>query len=96
MKTVYIEGFIYEVKYSWQDAPTYALMSSPNSSDEHYALVGPAKFAYQIPDDFDPIPAQVAGLREQREEIVSEFSTKLAQVDHKLSKLLAITNTVPA
>lgn len=49
-----------------------------------------------VPDDFDPVPRQVAALQAKREEIIAKFSAELKANADKLQKLLAITNGVVA
>ncbi len=43
------------------------------------------------PDDFDPVPKQVAALEREKAEALAEFQAKVADINERLSKLQAIT-----
>jgi hypothetical protein len=49
-----------------------------------------------VPDNFNPIPHQVAALEAEKEKALEEYQAKAAQINERLSKLLALTNEVVA
>jgi hypothetical protein len=50
----------------------------------------------EVPDDFNPIPAQVAAIEAQKAAVLAEYQHSVAMLNAQLSKLLAITNEVQA
>lgn len=63
----------------------------PNDSDERI-YVGPRQITVEIPDDFNPVPQQVAALEKEKAEALEKYQQAVAQINERLSKLLAITN----
>lgn len=51
---------------------------------------------FSVPDDFDPIPQQVAALAEEKREALAEYQRKVADINEQLSKLQALTFEEPA
>lgn len=92
-KQVTIEGFVYETSYFGSEK-SYSLYSSDSMADKFMSLVGPAKFAYTIPDDYDPIPSQVAAIKKQQQELKAAFAKKMMELEDDLSKLLCIESAV--
>ena len=44
-----------------------------------------------VPDDFNPVPHQVAALEAERAEALALYQRSVASINERLSKLLAIT-----
>jgi hypothetical protein len=87
-----LEGFVYEhVRYDGEKS--YHLLSSPDSSDEDWSLVGPLSLLvdYPIPAGWNPTAAKVAALEKEREEVKAEFARTVADLNERISKLQAIT-----
>lgn len=58
--------------------------------DEECVVIGEQQFTVEIPDDFDPIPGQVAALEEKKREALAEYQRTIAEINDLLSKLQAI------
>lgn len=56
--------------------------------------IGEHTFAVEIPDDFDPVPGQVAALRQKQAEALELYQRTVGEINEQLQKLLAITNDV--
>ena len=86
-----IDGFITWRHVAWMDRPEVTFLTyDPRAVDDDYAVVRPHSFEVEVPDDFDPRPAQIAALREKRERAAATFSAYVAEIDASISKLLAI------
>lgn len=87
------------------------LMWSNDSSRRHWApRVWPFKsddtadsiFCHEqvlevdVPEGFNPIPNQVAAIKEERAKMVAQHVANLAAINERLAKLLALTNEVTA
>lgn len=59
-----------------------------------YNVVTPHSFTVEIPDDFDPIPGQVAAIKKQQQELKAAFAKKMMELEDDLSKLLCIESAV--
>lgn len=57
---------------------------------EDSIFIGEQQFTVEIPDDFDPIPGQVAALEEKKREALAEYQRTIAEINDRLSKLQAI------
>jgi hypothetical protein len=49
---------------------------------------------FEVPDDFNPIPHQVASLEREKAKALEEYQERVAEINDRLSKLLSITNEV--
>lgn len=62
--------------------------------ENHMLLTVPAMPTVErdvdVPDDFDPVPAQVGALRAKKQEILAEASVKAANIDEQISRLTCI------
>ena len=62
------------------------------ADDTERIFVGETSIEVETPDDFNPIPTQVACLEKEKTAAVAEYQKKVAEINERLSKLLAITN----
>lgn len=69
----------------------YALMDGADR-----ILIGPINVDVVIPDDFDPVPKQVAALEAEKLEALKAYQKSVADINERLAKLQAIGNEVPA
>ena len=60
-----------------------------DNNDERI-LIGEQKIVVDIPDDFNPIPAQVAVIERQKLEALEKYQRTVAVLQERLSKLLAL------
>jgi len=58
--------------------------------------IGPLNVDVVIPDDFDPVPKQVAALEAEKLEALKAYQAKVGEINERLSKLQAICHTEPA
>jgi hypothetical protein len=64
--------------------------------NEDRLFVSEQSIEVEVPDDFNPIPAQVAALEAQKAEALAKYQHSVALINKQLSKILAITNEVQA
>lgn len=88
MSTHTIDGFITWRHDTWMDHPEVGFLTyDPKDFDLDSVAVRAHSFEVEVPDDFDPRPAQIAALREKA---AATFSAYVAEIDASISKLLAI------
>lgn len=96
MAKAIIEGAIYlYAPLSTADKPIYTFHESDLSSDSFVKIVAHT-IESEIPDDFNPIPHQLAALNELKRQLRLKLAEDLATLDEKISKLQAITHDVEA
>ena len=61
---------------------------------EDRVFIGMQTVTVEIPDKFNPVPAQVSALNAAKAKALNDYETTVAQINERLSKLLAITNDV--
>jgi hypothetical protein len=61
-----------------------------NAEDRIY--IGTQTVSVEVPEDFNPVPAQVAALEAEKAKALAKYQQSVAQINERLSKLLAITN----
>ena len=66
------------------------------SEEEDRVYVGAQTLTIEVPDDFNPIPAQVAALEKEKAAALAAYQRSVADINERLSKLLAITNEAEA
>ncbi len=94
MTTVTIKGHIHAVPAkSYQKAhhagQIFNFWEWEEMSGEVY--VCPYEITFEIPEGWDPVPAQLDMLKEKRAEIVAKNVEALAQIDKAMAELQAIT-----
>ena len=55
-------------------------------------FIGQQSVTVEVPEDFNPVPAQVAALEREKLAALSAYQQSVADINTRLSKLLAITN----
>jgi hypothetical protein len=66
-----------------------------DDSDER-VFISEQVLEIDIPDDFDPIPKQVAAIEEAKRQALETYQRSVAELNERLSKLLALTHEVSA
>ena len=57
-------------------------------------FIGEQSVEVEVPDDFNPIPSQVAVLEAEKVAALEAYQVSVARINERLSKLLAISNEV--
>jgi len=63
------------------------------ASEENRVYVGPQQVTVEVPDDFNPIPQQVAALEKEKADALAKYHASVSIINERLSKLLAIEHT---
>jgi hypothetical protein len=54
--------------------------------------IGAQTVTVEVPDNFNPVPAQVAALEAEKSKALAAYQKTVADINERLSKLLAITH----
>ena len=60
------------------------------SDNENRVFISEHQISVDIPDDFDPVPNQVAALEKQKLAALATYQQAVAEINERLSKLQAI------
>lgn len=95
MNTVRIKGYVHASK-SYKRAGDYefAIYSCKTSGDALGLFVGEVDIDYVVPADWNPVAAEVSVLEAQKAQALADYQATVAQINERLSKLLALTNEV--
>lgn len=87
LKTVTIKGFVHKDKYSdGFEIHTYDMSQFGD------LVVGPVEFEYEIPADFNPVVAEVAGLKKKLDSINKAHTDQVCVIERRINDLLCIEN----
>ena len=81
-------GFILYRKYEWEDKGHFLFAGCEL---DNYITVRPHTIEYEIPDDFNPIPGQVAALEAEKQKLKADFAKRMMEIEDSISKLTCIT-----
>lgn len=88
---VTVKGVLHWHKYTYQEHGDYQIWSNDMSScGPEYAPIQPVECSFEIPDDFDPVPGQIAALRAKKQEILAETQLKVNNLEEQIQSLLCI------
>lgn len=79
-----INGMKFEL-WEWEDM-----------ADNGYVLVCPATVCFELPEGWDPRPAQIKTLEAKREQLQKEFSEAVMKINQQIATLQAIEYTPTA
>lgn len=66
------------------------------TGDNDRIFVGTAEVTFDVPDDFDPRPAQIKTLEAKRTELNAQFAAAVTEINRQISQLQAIEHTEAA
>jgi len=99
MTTHTIKGFVTHTTYPWSDKPTISFCQSNEPTydgGEYTVAVCPFSFTVDVPDNFDPNPLKVEGMRKQIDKIKVAAFDEISNLQQSIEKLLAISYVAPA
>lgn len=85
--------YIHYQKYSWEDQGQYQVYTCQLTDSECRTYVGEQEIEIDVPDNFDPRPAQIAALREQQTKAAADYQKTVTDIQRRISELQAIEFT---
>jgi hypothetical protein len=83
-------------KHGLKDSTYRLVPSSWSDDDEKVTVLKSVPITLEIPDDFDPRPAQIKALEKKREELNTQFAAAVTELNRQISQLQAIEYTEAA
>jgi hypothetical protein len=84
---------IHFTKYTWETEGRFQASSFEIKDDVNHAYVGPQEIEIEVPDHFDPRPAQIAVLEAQKQKIMADFQKSVTDINRRISELSAVEYT---
>jgi hypothetical protein len=84
---------IHFVKYSWETEGRFEAMSYKIRDDTNYAYVGLQEIEIDVPENFDPRPAQIAVLEAKKQQVMADFQKSVTDINRRISELNALEQT---
>lgn len=86
-----LEAHVMWVSKSYYEQPRFEVWQSDMSSvGPEYVHVEKIEVDFEPPAGFDPRPAQIASLREEKKKIIAEAHVKAENIEEQIQRLLAI------
>lgn len=86
-----ITGFLHLYVPSLSQSKRSYHFHTSKLAHEDFAVVKECTFETEIPEDFDPVPAQLDALNEKKRQLRVKLAEELAHIDDRISKLSALT-----
>ena len=96
--TITIEGGLYfnTDKRASVCGSTYRFFSGSLEAFSDYIPICKHTLIAELPEGFDPRPAQIKALEAQREELKAKVAAAVTEINGRINSLLAIENETPA
>jgi hypothetical protein len=87
---VEIKLWVSRIDYEWNDKSIYTASAYKPTEDKETVIVGETTLEYEVPDDFNPIPAKVAALNKHIDTLADEYHGKVAKIKGQINDLLCL------
>jgi len=90
---VKVTAHIHYRKYAWAQEGEFQIIYARLSEDEHCIYIGQQEVEIEVPDNFDPRPAQIQALIDKRQSLMSETEARVQIINDRISNLQALEYT---
>jgi hypothetical protein len=66
------------------------LFSVKLDDTDYRTYVGEQEVEVEVPDNYDPRAQQIAALEKQKQKVMADFQKSVAEINERISKLLAV------
>ena len=81
---------VYYEKYTWDKEPRYIVFSCKMEDTDSRTYIGEQQIEVEVPDKYDPRPAQIASLERHKQKVMADCQKTLMEINDRISKLQAI------
>ena len=89
---VKVTAHIHYVNYPWDDNK-FKIFSCKLDGDESHIYIGSQEVEIDVPDNYDPRPAQIAALQELHKKAAADYQSKVTEIQRRISELQALEFT---
>lgn len=90
MTTITLKMHVHARRSDYDGSISWYLYSTPCMQEYGYVQLFEHDVSFEIPDDFDMTPAEIALLKEAKKAVQAACQKKLDEIDEKIQKLLCI------
>jgi hypothetical protein len=83
-------------RYRCSEWSVWDLKQYQTDDNDNHIFVGTAEVTFDVPDDFDPRPAQVKALEAKERELRAQFAAAVTDIQRQISQLQAIEHSEAA
>jgi hypothetical protein len=80
-------------KYSWEEKGEFQLWYAALPDDDSRTYIGEQEVEIEVPDNYDPRPAQIAALIAQKQKVMGDYQKTLSEINNRISNLQALEYT---
>jgi hypothetical protein len=80
-------------QFDWEKKGRFEVFSYKIEDSECLTYVGPQEIEVDVPDHFDPRPAQIAVLEAQKQKVMADFQKSVTDINRRISELSALEQT---
>ena len=84
---------IHYIKYSFETEGEYQVFCCELDNAEHRVYIGAQEIELEVPDNFDPRPAQIAALMEEQTKAAAAYQKTVTDIQRRIAELQAIEFT---
>jgi hypothetical protein len=84
-----VTAHVHYVDYPWDD-DKFKLFSCKMDGDETHIYIASQEVEIDVPDNFDPRPAQIAALMEQQTKAAADYQKTVTDIQRRISELQAL------
>ena len=91
-----IKGYVTYTKRAWETQPEINFFNFDPRKESHmvdYVVVKQQEIEIEVPDDFDPRPAQIKALEAQQQKARADFEKLCTDIQRQISELQALEHT---
>lgn len=88
------KGFIFYEKHAWETKGEFIFLSYKPVKDTCCTYVKDHTITFDVPDEFDSAPGQIAAFKETEKELRAQFAVRLMEIQDSISKLTCINMDV--
>ena len=81
---------LYWHKWSWEEKLSYEVFSVRLADEPDRGFIAQQEMEFEVPDDYDPTPQIIAGLKTEKQRILAEAHVKAGNIDEQIQRLLCI------
>jgi len=88
-----LTAHIFFTKHSWENQGNYQVFYCHLEDTDTRTYVGSQEIEFDIPENYDPRPQQIAALQELQQKAAADYQTKVTEIQRRISKLQALEYT---
>ena len=81
---------IHYSQFDWEKKGRFEVFSYKIEESTHLTYVGPQEIEVDVPESYDPRPAQIAVLEKEKQKVMADFQKSVTDINRRISELSAL------